>query len=244
MTFLFIFAHPDDESISCAGTIKLLVEAGHKIVLVSATDGSAGEVLPQAMEALAREGTLADLRRQELKHAAQFLGVHELLIWEFEDGAITNAQVWGVLRDKIKNLIDEHRPEFVVTFDHSGWYFHLDHVGVSIATTLAFESSSHRPEGLLLSHVRVKKSKWPYIIARELPITHVVDVSTHRELKLKVLATHASQDTTPIDKKVIEEKPHYELFELVKYSEKAQQFLTRVGVFKHCSKKLCNQLAE
>ena len=43
LNFLFIFAHPDDETVACAGTILQLRAAGHLVTVVSVTDGGAGE---------------------------------------------------------------------------------------------------------------------------------------------------------------------------------------------------------
>ena len=39
-TAVFFHAHPDDEALSIGGTMLLASRAGHRIVLVCATDGS------------------------------------------------------------------------------------------------------------------------------------------------------------------------------------------------------------
>ena len=61
--------------------------------------------------------------------------------------------------------IEKYQPEIVVTFDHSGWYFHLDHVGVSIATLRAVQRAKHKVAALLftLFHPPGIKIKWPYV---------------------------------------------------------------------------------
>ena len=43
MKFLFVFAHPDDETFSSGGTIAKLSKAGYKVNLITATKGEAGE---------------------------------------------------------------------------------------------------------------------------------------------------------------------------------------------------------
>ena len=43
-TLLSFHAHPDDESITTAGTLAKAVEAGHRVILVWATRGEHGEV--------------------------------------------------------------------------------------------------------------------------------------------------------------------------------------------------------
>ena len=38
-TIVFLHAHPDDESLASGGTMALLSDAGHRVVLVVATRG-------------------------------------------------------------------------------------------------------------------------------------------------------------------------------------------------------------
>lgn len=233
-TYLFFFAHPDDETVACAATIKQLVEAGENVVLVSATDGSAGEVLPAARDNLRQHGgSVAQLRRHELQQVSDLLGVTKLHILDFVDGEITNQQVWTSLKSAFIDLINQYKPQVVVTFDHSGWYFHLDHVGVSIAATLAFQESEFRPDLLFHSFMKVSRvtEKWKYIFADEQPITHVVNASQHRQVKLEALRYHASQDISRIHEKVLQEKDHQELYQLVLSSTAGEKLLAEQHLF-------------
>ena len=66
-TLVFFHAHPDDESISTGGTMALAAAAGHRVVLVTATRGEAGEY-PEGF--LADGETLGDRRTAELEQAA------------------------------------------------------------------------------------------------------------------------------------------------------------------------------
>jgi LmbE family N-acetylglucosaminyl deacetylase len=231
LKFLFIFAHPDDETVACAGTILQLIEAGHEVTLISVTDGGAGEVSAAAQPQLKKYGSVGQLRRAELQAVSEFLHVQKLQFLEFQDGQITNQDVWGKLRSDLIDIIDAEKPDFVITFDHSGWYFHLDHVGVSIATTLAFQQSAHRPHGLLLSLMQVEGTKWNYVYAQELPVTHRVDASSERKQKLAALELHLSQDTTPIEQKMKQENPHFELYQLVFATSNAQELLRSTQIF-------------
>jgi len=43
MKFLFVFAHPDDETFSSGGTIAKLTKNKHQVILATATKGEAGE---------------------------------------------------------------------------------------------------------------------------------------------------------------------------------------------------------
>ena len=43
---LAIFAHPDDESLACGGTLARCADAGVEVTLVCATRGEAGSIDP------------------------------------------------------------------------------------------------------------------------------------------------------------------------------------------------------
>src|SRR5256712_11278628 len=72
-TLLLVHAHPDDEAISMGGVIMKAKARGHRVVLITATRGEVGEIYNMA-EAEARP-RLGEIRTQELKAAAQILGV-------------------------------------------------------------------------------------------------------------------------------------------------------------------------
>ncbi len=231
MTYLFLFAHPDDETVACAGTIKRLTEAGHRVVVVSVTDGSAGQVSARAQADLAAAGSVGALRRAELAAACQQLGVHEWRILEYEDGHITNEAVWSELTQSCIEVIDAYRPDVVVTFDHTGWYFHLDHVAVSIATTLAVQQAAHQPDLFFHVHVMVNSARWRYVFADTAPITHVVDVSHLKDFKLDVINAHASQDITTIINYVQQGFRHYETYQLVRATPQGEALLMDANIF-------------
>ena len=48
-TVLAIFAHPDDESLACGGTLARLADAGARIVLMCASRGEAGSISDPAL---------------------------------------------------------------------------------------------------------------------------------------------------------------------------------------------------
>ena len=230
MRFLFLLAHPDDEAIGSGGTIKRLTEAGNEVILVVATDGAAGEG--------GDPETLGQVRRKELKCSCDILGVKQVRVLDFEDGEITNKLVWGELTQVFTALIDEHNPDFVVTFDHSGWYFHLDHIGVSIAATVAAQQVIRPPLGLLLNlHLPATAgTRWKYVFTDKLPATHAVDVSQVKEVKLAALKAHASQHS-PTFLSHLENNPRpEELFQLVFEHDNGREKLEKTGIFEQVAR--------
>lgn len=132
-TVLAVFAHPDDESVACGGTLARLADAGARVILLSASHGENGSVSDPA---LVPGGDLGRARLRELRDAAQILGVAEVLVFDHPDGELRWSQV-AELRAEILMTIARVRPDAVITFDEDGLYWHQDHIGVHERTTTA-----------------------------------------------------------------------------------------------------------
>ncbi|HYD35858.1 MAG TPA: PIG-L family deacetylase [Vitreimonas sp.] len=230
MKFLFLFAHPDDETIGCGGTIKLLTDQGHQVKIVSMTAGEASTVIEVTQEELEAAGGLAGVRRQEFAAVCALLGA-EGQILDYADGQINNLDVWGRLLNDCVSLIDEYQPDVLVTFDHTGWYYHLDHVAVSIASTLAVQKSAYTPAVFFHTFFQVDAGKWRYVFNKNLPTTHVVNVTELRDIKIKAMDLHKSQALkTPREHMSARENMH-ELYQLVSATEAGQQWLAKQEIF-------------
>jgi LmbE family N-acetylglucosaminyl deacetylase len=76
------------------------------------------------------------VRERELRAAARELGVRELVLLDYMDGALDRAdarEVTGRIAAELRRL----RPQVVVTFDPFGAYGHPDHVAISQLTNAA-----------------------------------------------------------------------------------------------------------
>ena len=73
-TLLTVFAHPDDETFSCGGTIAKYASEGVRVVSICATRGEVGQISDPS---LATSETLGEVREQELREACRLLGVQE-----------------------------------------------------------------------------------------------------------------------------------------------------------------------
>ncbi len=137
-TAVFFHAHPDDESISTAGTMILASAAGHRVVLVTATDGALGEPTPGSIP----EGsTLADVRAAELLQAADVMGVHRVEMLGYPDSGMAGEATseisdcfWQTpVEDAARRLADillEENASLVTIYDDHGNYGHPDHIQV------------------------------------------------------------------------------------------------------------------
>ncbi|MGE0448556.1 MAG: PIG-L deacetylase family protein [Vicinamibacterales bacterium] len=121
---LAVFAHPDDESLACGGTLARLSDAGAHVVVMCATRGELGTETPGA-----RDFELARRRAGELKQALISLGVPELILLNHPDGDLR----WDALTQfssEIVLFLRRRRPSAVLTFDEDGLYWHPDHIAV------------------------------------------------------------------------------------------------------------------
>lgn len=167
-SLLCVHAHPDDESLFTGGVLALAHAAGAATTVVTCTDGrygySPGEV-PFGTEAHDPEGCAA-LRAEDLVRACAALGVSRLEHFDYHDSgmrgweinaapeAFVNQDVDTVAR-RVAAVIDEERPDLVVTYDRFGVYGHPDHIKVYEVTLRALELAEHTPA---LKLVTVQKS--------------------------------------------------------------------------------------
>jgi LmbE family N-acetylglucosaminyl deacetylase len=141
---LFLHAHPDDEAIFTAVTMRRLADQGVRVILVMATGGELGEQL-----APLRPGETVHRRRiVELEAAAERLGVARLVLLGRRDSGMAGwpsgrhprALARGrtdQLARRLAGLVERERAEAVVHYDDRGIYGHPDHVAVHRIGALA-----------------------------------------------------------------------------------------------------------
>jgi len=120
---LAVFAHPDDESLACGGTLARLADSGARVVIMCATHGEL------SAERTGRDDLLARTRACELSKAAAALGAHEVIILNHRDGHLRWADVTDFNAELVL-FMRTRRPDAVLTFDEDGLYWHPDHIGV------------------------------------------------------------------------------------------------------------------
>lgn len=132
-----VVAHPDDDTFGSAGTVALhAADPEFRFVLIHATSGEAGEI---ADPSLATPETLGGVREEEDRRSWSALGRepdrHEWL--RHPDHGVAEIDR-SELVDRIASILDEERPDVVVTFGPDGVTGHPDHVTVGLAATEAF----------------------------------------------------------------------------------------------------------
>lgn len=208
-TILAVFAHPDDESLACGGTLARLADAGARIVLLCASRGERG-----SLSGPVRDDDLGRVRARELRDAAGALGIADLLILDHPDGDLRWAHV-AELQAEIVMAIQRYAPAAVITFGEDGLYWHPDHIGVHERTTAAVRSLGAdapplyyvtMPRGVMRAIVdaaiargwtQPPKGFWSLAPdafgSAAKPPTFVVDVRDWVERKLGAIRCHRSQ---------------------------------------------------
>lgn len=147
---LACFAHPDDETFGCGGTLARCAAECGPVDLVCATRGEVGEISDPA---LATPETLPQVREEELRCASRTLGVRELHLLGYRDSgmagtpdndhprALCRADSQEVV-GRLVALIRRLRPAVVITFDPHGAYGHPDHMAIHRFATEAFHAAA------------------------------------------------------------------------------------------------------
>lgn len=132
---LLVCAHPDDETISCGGTIAKYSRAGWQIYLVCVTGGEAGSKGPYTNISPEQLGVI---RQKELEKAGELLGISTITFLGYKDGMLKNQNA-GELEDVVYRKMAELAPDVVITYEPNGISNHPDHMKLTLASTYAFQ---------------------------------------------------------------------------------------------------------
>lgn len=212
---LLVVAHPDDETFGC-GSLLLAADAeGWSTTVVCATRGEAGEPAP-GIDLGGRP--LAELREEELRIAADLLGVAELVLLDFADSGMDDEPPTGSLcaadpaavTEAVRTVAAEVDPDIMVSLDAADG--HRDHARVRDATTtVAAERGvpaylQALPRSLMdrwVAHMVEARPDMAHLRYAELgtpdeEVAVVLDTSAHLATRERAIAVHASQ-TSPYD---------------------------------------------
>jgi LmbE family N-acetylglucosaminyl deacetylase len=226
LTLMAVHAHPDDES-SGGGILASYSDQGIRTVVVTCTNGEYGDA-PGGIKP-GQDGhdaqAVAQLRLAELRQAVKILRVSHLETLGYRDSGM---EEWAYKADpqafcniplpevagRIAALIEEYRPQVLVSYDDAGAYQHPDHVHASRAAQAA-AAATGIPAKVYLSTMR--GSSWRKIwealrdLGEEVPnfaedperaqrameseqrITTTIDIRPVLSRKREALLTHGSQ---------------------------------------------------
>ncbi len=137
-TILGVWAHPDDEGYLSAGIMADAVRNGRRVVCVTATRGEAAD--PERWP----PAELAQIREAEIANALAILGVADHRWLDYPDGGCADLDAEAAIT-RIVAIIDEVRPDTVLTFGPDGNTGHPDHIAVSQWTEQAVARAATDP---------------------------------------------------------------------------------------------------
>ena len=211
---MFVHAHPDDEAIFTAGTMALLSDAGHRVVLVVTTSGEQGAAGPGVFD-------LGRQREAETLACCSQIGDIEVHFLRFEDSGFRGENPAGFAHVSVEDaggalvgLLEGVGPiEALVGYDDHGIYGHPDHVKVHeivafaterLGVTTTYESTVDREYlHFVETHVVVEAALGERPLGRGLAasdlglpsvlIDTTVDVGAMLEQKRRAMTAHTSQ---------------------------------------------------
>jgi len=147
-TLFLVHAHPDDEAIGTGGIMARSFEAGHRVVLITATRGEEGEI--SNMDVEESRPRLGEIRTEELRRALEIIGTSRQEFLGYRDsgmvGTPSNAHPQSFHQapleeaaEKLAAIMRVERPDVVVTYDPMGTYGHPDHIKAHRTTVAALD---------------------------------------------------------------------------------------------------------
>lgn len=222
-TLVAFHAHPDDEALLTAGTMAKAAAAGHRVVLVLATDGGLGLA---ATAYGAGDGGLGSRRLAEAQASATALGVSRVEWLGYADsgsGPDLPPNTPGQVRfcrapleqaaERLAAILRTERADVLLGYDRNGGYGHRDHVRVhEVATRAAQIAGTPRlleatvPRDTIVRAIRwVSKvyhfpdhfdpTSFERAYSARQEITHRINVIRWSQAKRAAMAAHASQAT-------------------------------------------------
>lgn len=200
---LAVFAHPDDETFRCGGTLALLARRDVQVQTLTATRGGAGSC---GDPPLCTREELPAVREEELGCACRALDIEAPRLLEYGDGTLSGVDEQEGATHVLDAVCELH-PQALITWPPDGLSGHPDHVAVSRWTRLAFEAAhvlaSEAP--LALYHMVVPESVAETVgfsglhAVEDEDVTLTVDISAVWEEKLSAVRCYRTQaGETPI----------------------------------------------
>jgi len=147
-----VHAHPDDEVFSTGGILAKYAAEGHRVVVVYATRGEAGEMHDPDRDPDQAILKLGEIREEEARCAADILGITDVYFLGYRDSGMagteenTNPSAFAnasldEAAIRLMDIMRETRPQVVVTYNEDGGYGHPDHLMAHNVTVAAFDRS-------------------------------------------------------------------------------------------------------
>ena len=237
-----IFAHPDDEAFTAGGVLAAFSDRGAAVTLITATRGEQGEI---ADPSLATPENLGQVREQELRDAAAILGIEDVRLLDYCDsgmfGTPTNEDPAALIQHSpaevaraLIAILQDVRPDLVITFTEDGGYLHPDHVHVYDSVVAAgerapelvpqlyfasfprefFQKIANQNHGAFNGMSEERRGRMGQPLAA---FTFIANVEPYFERKVAAFAAHKTQQPKESDHPFLENEEARRLFGFHEY---------------------------
>lgn len=212
MNVLAIGAHPDDLDVCCAGTLALLRQAGHRVVMAIVTDGGAHPPGDPAR---------VSARRQAEAQASSAIIGAELAWLGLPDGGLLDDLP---TRRRFVQLMLQVSPDLILT--HNPEDYHSDHVVASRLVQATVQMAWAPPRGLQGEPLRkpVPVAFFPPSGGINFIPDEYVDVTPVWDTKVRMIACHRSQFLPGPDDDAAPLGEPLEQYSLVRYARVVGEF--------------------
>ncbi|HYG71805.1 MAG TPA: PIG-L family deacetylase [Actinomycetota bacterium] len=125
-TMLGVWAHPDDEAYLSAGLMARAVRNGSRVACITATRGEGGSMDEERWPS----DRMGEIRTRELERCLEILGVTEHHWLDLPDIDMQTALPEGGY-ERVRDLVEDVRPDTILTFGPDGMTGHEAHRSVS-----------------------------------------------------------------------------------------------------------------
>ncbi|MCJ7624440.1 MAG: PIG-L family deacetylase [Anaerolineaceae bacterium] len=194
---LAFFAHPDDETMLCGGTLATLSHLDVQIHYLCATRGEGGEL---GEPPICTRAELGKTREKELICAVEALGGSSLAFLDYVDPLVSADDTLfafdadlPTLAEQIKDHICKVRAQVVITHGSNGEYGHPGHLFAHVAAVRAVSSFGNDPPLLYTMQADFPDHPKPRLSNKDDPADLVLDIKHVLEQKTRAAFCHRSQ---------------------------------------------------
>jgi LmbE family N-acetylglucosaminyl deacetylase len=187
---LAFFAHPDDETMLCGGTLALLARQGAHVHLLIATRGEGGEMGEPPLST----------RESELNCAAQALGAENLSVMEYIDPTVGADNTLFAFTGDVEKLAVQiilamqlWRVDAIITHGINGEYGHPAHKIAHRAAWRAAQVLGDQAPLLYTAQAVFPDHPYPRLANTDAPAHLIVDVSPVLQQKTQAALCHRTQ---------------------------------------------------
>lgn len=197
MNILAVFAHPDDETMLCGGTLALLAMQGAHVHFLCATRGEGGDT---GEPSLSSREDLGKVREAEMRCAAEALGCAGLEFLDYIDPTVGEGDQLFAFSDDLQKVasqivdsIQSHSIQAVITHGSSGEYGHPAHRLVHQAVRLAFSILGEDAPLLYTVQASFADHPKPRLMNKDDPADFIIDIHPVLERKIQAALCHRTQ---------------------------------------------------